>query len=210
MNRSAFITGSATRLGRHIALHLAEKGWDIALHYHSSKEQAEELCQKILNTGKKIHCNAFHQDFTQANDFSTLIQKVYQEFPNLRLLVNNASIYEAASITQSSLQAWEKHFKVNAQAPFFLMQAFAKQFFAQNQGNSTGAIINILDNKIGFYQYYYAPYVLSKKVLAELSQMAALEWAPRLRVNAISPGIILPTQSRSPEYLAWRYERSTP
>ncbi len=206
MQKSAFITGGAVRLGRNIAFYLAHQGWDIALHYHSSQYEAEKLQQEILNIGVEKHCKIFQADFTQSNDFSDLIDKVYQEFPNLQLLVNNASIYKAASIEQTSVKMWEHHFNVNVQAPFFLIKAFAKKLLLEETLSHRPNIVNILDNKISFSQYHYAAYVLSKKTLAELTYMAALEFAPQLRVNAISPGIILPIATRSPEYLKWRIE----
>ena len=210
-NPAAFITGGAVRLGRDISLHLARSGWDIALHYNSSKKAAEKTQDEIRNLGVK--CELFNCDFSlsllnQAN-FSELIGTIYKNFPRLSLLVNNASIYESATLAKTSLKVLEDHFRINFQAPFFLIQSFAKEFMrlkAKHDPKTQANIINILDNKISFTQYEYCAYLLSKQALAELNSMAALELAPQIRVNAIAPGVILPKNSRGEGYLNWRIE----
>ena len=214
MQQTALITGGAVRLGREIALHLAENGWDIALHYHSSRKQAKQTKNDIL--ALKRQCEIFSADFAKVESLTHFFPKVCQIFPRLHLLINSASIYQAASLQETSLAMWERHFSVNLRAPFFLTQAFAKHCKTQSirakkkQKNihhtDQANIINILDNKIAFAQYQYTAYVLSKKALAEFSQLAARELAPNIRVNAIAPGIILPMLSRKADYIKWRMQ----
>ena len=88
---------------------------------------------------------------------------------------------------------------MNYKAPFFLLQAFNEQV-------GQGSVVNILDNKIAFNQFHYAGYLGAKKALAELTRMAALEFAPRIRVNGIAPGVILPAATRGDRYLQWRHD----
>ena len=196
----ALITGSAHRLGSYFALHLARQGWDIALHYHSSEEKAKQLQKKIESLGRIARLYSY--DLSSDLCFDTVIKELRQDFPYLSLLINNASVYEAGTILESSPTVLDRNFAVNIKAPFLLMQSFAKHLGRNVAAN----IINILDNKIAFAQYEYAAYLLSKKALAELTVMAALEFAPNIRVNAIAPGVILPQSSRNPEYLRWRLE----
>ncbi len=211
MGKTALVTGGAVRLGSHIVLHLAQQGWDIALHYHSSCDEASKMRGRVQALGSS--CEVFFADLSKRQNFSLLFEKICALLATPSLLVNNASVYEAALLYESSWEMWERHFAVNARAPFFLMQAFAKIHKSRlgKEGSSAGAagqanVINILDNKIAFAQYHYSAYLLSKKLLRELSIMAAAELAPQIRVNAIAPGVILAMPSRTQEYLAWRRE----
>ncbi len=114
-----------------------------------------------------------------------------------QLLINSASLYDQAPILSTNRSTLEREFAVNFFAPFDLIRAFAAT-------RQPGQVINILDNKIAFAQFQYAAYLLSKKALAELTRIAALEFAPVLRVNGIAPGVVLPARERSAGYLVWR------
>lgn len=192
---AALVTGGAIRVGKAIALALAQAGYDIALHYHSSADAATQTQQEILGFG--VDCQLFPLNLQECQDFSTYISQIQQAFPKLCVLVNSASGYEQASIAETQAAQFDRLIAVNLRAPFLLSQAFAKHC-------DSGNIINIIDNKIGFKQFKYAAHLLSKKSLAEFTQIAALEFAPQIRVNGISPGVILPATTRSEEYLAWR------
>ena len=124
LKQAALVTGGAVRLGRHIAAHLAGSGWDIALHYHSSIEEAQKTRDEIRKLGSS--CEIFSFDFLREKDYGALLEKVFEHFPRLNLLVNNASLYEPASLKETSMEMWETQFAVNLQAPFFLMQGFAQ------------------------------------------------------------------------------------
>ena len=192
---AALVTGSAIRLGKHIALALATEGYDIALHYNSSKDKAEKTAQEIRTLG--VRCEAFQYNLKDAKNIHSLIEKVHEHYPELNVLVNSASGYEQHTILETSVETFDTQFALNLRAPFFLSQAFAKTVGAGN-------IINIIDNKIGFNQYNYAAYLLSKKAFAEFTRMAALELAPKIRVNGVAPGVVLPAKTRSQEYIDWR------
>ncbi|MAT50236.1 MAG: short-chain dehydrogenase [Porticoccaceae bacterium] len=195
--QAALVTGGAIRVGRHFAETLAQLGYDVAIHYNSSARPAEEAAREIRKLG--VECEIFPCDFLSGNDPSPLIERVATRFPGLSVLINCASIYNAAPTTETSLAMLQQEFMVNFFTPFLLSGAFARLV---EQGN----IINILDNKIAFQQFHYQAYLLAKKALAEFTRMAAMEFAPRIRVNGIAPGVIMPGTSRTDDYIAWRVQ----
>jgi len=197
IGQAALVTGGAVRLGKAIALALAEAGFDIALHYNSSQTPAAQTQTEIRQ--KQVKCAIFQQNLVDVSGLETLIGRAQEIFPNLRVLINSASGYQAANITDTTPELFAAMTAVNLRAPFFLSQAFAK---VVGKGN----IINIIDNKIGFNQYHYAAYLLSKKSLAELTRMAAVELAPDIRVNGVAPGVVLPSEKRNKAYVDWRVQ----
>lgn len=201
-NPAALVTGGATRLGLAFAMSLAQRGYDIALHYHSSQGSAYKAAKDIESLG--VSCEVFQADLS-SDQSGELVQQVTEHFPRLELLVNSASAYEAASIADTSLALLHQQFSVNFFAPFILTQAFAQQCNQEGIVDK-GAVINILDNKIAFQQNDYAAYLLSKKTLAEFTRLAAIEYAPSIRINGIAPGVVLPGDERTEGYVSWRVE----
>ncbi|MFN8577778.1 MAG: SDR family oxidoreductase [Candidatus Sericytochromatia bacterium] len=195
MKEAVLITGSAIRLGRAIALDFAKKGYDIALHYNSSEEQAKNTVEEIEKLG--VSCKAFKFDLSKTIELEENINKVFDYYPNLNVLVNSASAYTHGEIKETKIEDYEALFDINLKAPFFLTKFFAKNC---NKGN----IINIIDNKISYNQNAYSAYILTKKSLYELTKLSALEFAPNIRVNAVSPGVILPASVRTEEYINYR------
>lgn len=194
---AALVTGSAKRLGKAIALGLAAKGYDIAVHYNTSKAEADATVAEIQALG--VRCESFSCNLGDAAAIPALMENVVAAFPNLEILVNSASSYTQATIANTTLDIYENLVNVNFRAPFFLTKEYGRLV-------GKGNIINMLDNKIGFNQYPYAAFLLGKKALAELTKMAAIEYGPNIRVNGVAPGVILPANSRSSEYLEWREE----
>jgi len=192
---AALITGGAVRLGRAIALALAGAGYDIALHYGRSAEAAETTANEVRALG--VTCHSFSADLADATALPELVAQAQAALPKLSVLVNSASAYTQAPIAATTAEIFDQQFAVNLRAPFFLTQAFARTV-------ERGHVINIIDNKIAFNQFEYAAYLLAKKALAEFTRMAALEFAPRLAVNGVAPGVVLPATTRSDEYVAWR------
>ena len=192
MKKCALVTGAAKRLGKEIALFLAGLGYDIALHYNSSVKEA--LKTKSLIQKSNVRCELFKTDISSLKAVSKLIQNAYGKFPNLGLIVNSASIFERALISETTSELLERHFAINFAAPFILSRDFAK--ICKN-----GQIINILDTRIKSNRPTYAAYSLSKKALFEFTKMSAVEFAPKIRVNAIAPGLILPPEDKSYDYL---------
>lgn len=194
---SAVITGGGTRLGSHFALNLARRGYDIALHYNTSRDSAQQAAEEIRAMGRR--CELFAFDFSAHDEPGKLISDVKAAMPELNLLVNSASAYDAVPTAETDRAMLEKQFGINFFTPYLLTREFAKLVKAGN-------IINILDNKIAYQQYHYSAYLLSKKTLAEFTKMAALEFAPAIRINGIAPGVVLPMDSRSNDYLDWRID----
>ncbi len=197
MASTALVTGGAIRLGRAIALDLAKAGYHIALHYHSSEQAARETREEIRALG--VECELFPCDLADTAALDELAAAVKARMPGLDTLVNSASGYVQADIAATREEDFDQLFGVNLKAPFFLTQAFARH---AGRGN----VVNIVDNKIGFHQFKYAAYLLTKKGLADFTRMAALEFAPAIRVNGVAPGVTLPAGSRSEEYIAWRVQ----
>lgn len=193
--KAALITGGAIRVGKGIALALAQQGYDIALHYNSSLEAAKETQYQIQQFNVK--CELFQADLSNAHTIEPLMQQVSETFPYLDVLINNASTYQQALIQNTTLETFDEQIAMNLKAPFFLIKNYAKYL-------KKGNIINIIDNKMGFNQFHYAAYLLAKKALAELTKMAAMEFAPNIRVNGVAPGTVLPIVSRTEDYNNWR------
>ncbi|MGP9766231.1 SDR family NAD(P)-dependent oxidoreductase [Halomonas sp. AOP13-D3-9] len=194
--QAALITGGATRLGRYFCEALADAGYDIALHVNRSRKEAEEVANGIRAKGRE--CEIFSCDFLN-DDLNQLLQSAKQRFPGLNLLLNSASAYEPAPIATTELAMLETQFRVNMFTPLLLTRHFAEAV-------QEGQVINIIDNKVAYHQYPYAAYLLSKNSLAEMTRMAALEFAPRIRINGIAPGVVLPASQRTSDYIEWRVE----
>lgn len=195
---TAFITGGARRIGRRIALALAEAGWDIALHYNASRDEAEDARREIESMGRR--CALFQADLTCMEEVHALIQRVMEAEPNCRALVNNASIFERAPLMDTDEAFFDRHFHLNFKVPFFLTQSFARL-------RKQGCVINLLDTKIEQKRSNYFAYTLSKKALFEFTRMAAHELAPGIRVNGVCPGLILPPEGEDDAYLRRMAER---
>ena len=182
-NKTALITGSAKRIGRAIALGLAEKGFNIALHYNASFEEANDLKREIESLDGV--CKLFKSDLNYSSQVLSLTSEVNKEFENFNLLINNASVFEPCSFKETEVSFFDKSFNVNLKAPFFLMRDFANL-------NKEGHIINLLDTNVNQNKTGHFVYHLTKKSLFELTKLAAKDLAPNIRVNAIAPGPILP------------------
>ncbi|OSM04893.1 putative short-chain dehydrogenase/reductase SDR [Magnetofaba australis IT-1] len=185
------------RLGRALALSLAQRGYDVMIHYNSSVAQRDDTLQELAACGVDSH--ALQADLSDVAAIPELLRRAKQAMPHLGVLINSASAYQHASIMQTDAALFDQQFAVNLRAPFFLTQAFARTC-------GQGCVINILDNKINYNQFEYAAYLLAKKSLAEFTKMAAMELAPALRVNGVAPGVVLPAETRSEAYVKWRIE----
>ncbi|MFA5060189.1 MAG: SDR family oxidoreductase [Candidatus Omnitrophota bacterium] len=189
---AALITGGAKRIGQAISLSLAQLGFDIALHYNRSRKEAENTASQIRKTG--VHCEIFKADLENGRETLALIAKVSRRFPKLSLLVNSASIFKKSKLTTDNLKLFNMHFSINFKAPYILSCDFAKIC-------KSGQIINILDTHITTSKTTYPAYLLSKKLLGEFTSLAALQFAPKIRVNAIAPGLILAPAAKDETYL---------
>ncbi len=192
MTQAALVTGGAKRIGFAIAAALAERGYDIALHYHSSRSEAEQAAESIQKKGRA--CVLYPCDLNRIEDVLALIPAVFERFPGCRLLVNNASIFERAKLMETDPDLFERLFNINFRAPFFLSKIFASRC-------RSGVITNLCDAKISKEMTSYFMYSLTKKMLYEFTRMAAKELGPEIRVNAVAPGMILPSMDHTEDDL---------
>lgn len=190
----ALITGSAVRIGREIAYHLADSGWDMALHYNSSLKEGSSLEIELKARYPKQKFYLFKASLSSAGETKKLVTNVINHFGRLDLLINNAAIFEPASLSKTSVQMLDRHWQINFRAPFILINNFAN--IAEK-----GIAINIVDTRITKNDVDYFAYTLSKKALWELTKLAAIELAPGFRVNAIAPGALLSPTGKDSDYL---------
>ena len=190
--KTALITGAARRLGRAIALSLADGGHDIIVHYRSSKNEAEKLCGEIK--GKKVNAWAIEANLEDQRDVEALIRRSLECGKGLSVLVNNASIFPPGTIDAMTLEDFNKNMLVNAWAPFALSRSFAASV-------KSGAIVNILDARVPGHDPKHIAYIFSKHMLMVMTTICAREFAPRIRVNGVSPGLILPPAGKDFSYL---------
>ncbi len=177
-----------------MAFHLAEAGWDIALHYNSSLKEVSSLEADLKARYPDQRFHLFKASLNATEETEKLIPNVIHYFGKLDLLINNAAIFEPSSLKDSSLQMFDRHWQINCRAPFILINSFAKL-------SERGLIINIVDTRITKNNSDYFAFSLSKKALWELTKMAAIDLAPGFRVNAIAPGALLPPAGKDSEYL---------
>ncbi|MBN1525847.1 MAG: SDR family oxidoreductase [Spirochaetales bacterium] len=197
-NKRVLITGGAKRLGAACARDLASKGAHIVLHYNTSKEPALKLAEELKENGITVHC--IQTDLTNPGQAEKLVDKVNGLAGPIDILLNNASIYPASTIQKMSHLELFANINVNAFSPLCLSRAFAAQ-------TNDGVIINFLDTRIVEYDKLHAAYHLSKRMLAALTRMCALEFAPAVRVNGIAPGLILPPEGKDESYFEQYYDR---
>lgn len=195
MSKAALVTGGARRLGKEIAVALARAGYDIALHY--GKTSPESSVAEIRSYGVK--CDTFQADFSDPEAVDALLPAVLRQCENVELLVNSASVFDKGSIGDTETDLLRREFQINFFAPFQLSRDFYK---LKNKGH----IINIVDSNINKHHTKHAAYLLSKKTLAEFTKMAAVQFGPKMRVNAIAPGLILPPADQDEVYLKTRAE----
>lgn len=180
--KSAVVTAGARRVGRQLCFHLAKLGYDIALHYNSSKTEAEETKCEIEELGRR--CELVQADLRTRDGIESLIPRAQTVLGNLKVLVNNASVWEAGSFSQSSYGELSDNLHIHLYAPYILTRDFSNTV-------QDGSVINIIDSNITRHNSDKFAYLLTKKALYDFTLMAAAELAPRIRVNAIAPGLVL-------------------
>lgn len=181
--KTVFITGAARRLGRNFALACARAGADIVIHHAHSDTDAESLRAEIGGLNRRVW--VFHADFGDSSQTRNLIPLI-NRFTPIHYLINNAAIFESLTLETASLKDWERHIAINLTAPFLLSQAFARQ---AAQG---GRIVNVLDWRALRPGADHFPYTVSKAALAAMTRSLAVALAPKITVNGLALGAILP------------------
>ena len=188
----ALVTGGGKRLGRAMALYLARRGYDVAVHFASSRAEAEAVVAEIAAMGRRAV--ALRADLLVESQVEKLIATAVQGLGGpLTVLINNASIFEYDNIHTASRKSWDRHMESNLRAPFVLTQNFAAQVPAAGRDAAgeivaSGLVVNMIDQRVLKLTPEFMSYTLAKMGLWALTQTAAQALAPQVRVNAIGPG----------------------
>ena len=178
--KTVLVTGAAKRLGRAILLHLAGAGWNVAIHYHGSAEEAESTARDARALGAKAA--TLKADLSREEEAKALVARAAAELGPLTALINSASLFENDDWRTASRASWDAHMETNLRAPFVLSQAFARQ------APGKGAIVNIIDQRVLKPTPQFLSYSLSKAGLFWLTTTLAQALGPDIRVNAVGPG----------------------
>ena len=198
MNKTVFITGAAKRIGKEIALSFKELGWNIIIHYNSSKEDALNLAKEINNANKNTAITV-QGNLDVKEDVNAIIKEVLDAFPSIDLLINNASTFYPTPIDDISEEHWEKLVGSNLKGPLFLIQGLK-----QKLKESKGSIINITDTNLSKGVANYSIYSAAKAGLESITKGLARELAPEIKANAIAPGAML-----EPPDVTWTEEQKS-
>jgi len=181
-NKNLLITGAATRVGKAIALHFAEKGWNIALHYFRSTTKAIKL-KKIIEQ-KLVKVVLIKADLKNPKQVEKIVPLAKKKLGSIDCLINNAALFEKDDIANFTTKSWNDHFNINLLAPTILTKQFAKQASKKTVSN----IINIIDQRIFNLTPFFMSYTISKSGLQTLTKTMAMRLGPNIKVNAIAPG----------------------
>ncbi len=197
---AVILTGGARRIGKAMAVALAGRGYDIFLHFHHSEEEARGVADAVRGIG--VCCESYQADLTDPSALIEMMTAARSVFPSASLLINNASRFSRSDYITEDMCLFEEHMAIHVKAPYLTTREFARHYH-------TGLVVNMIDTKISRIPTAYFSYSLSKKSLAELTQLSAYALAPDIRVNGIAPGVILaPAEMSTPAareaYLARR------
>ena len=184
IGKTALVTGAAKRIGRAIALKLAEAGADVAITYRDSQPEAECTVREIA--GHDVEAFAVRCNLREPEEITQAVASTIEEFGRLDLLVNNAGAFASEALEKISVEQWDGMFATNTRAPFLIAQAAYPHL-----RESRGRIINI--GSLGGVHPWatHGHYCTSKAALHMLSQVMAKAWAPEISVNCVAPGMIV-------------------
>lgn len=198
-DKVVWITGAARRLGRAMALAVAERGADVVVHFRSSGEEAADVCAQIEALGRRAL--AVQADLTNVSQIRELGQQIQAHFGRLDVFVNNASTFERTPLAEIDEAAWDANLDVNLKGPAFCALEAAR--LMQLDGESAGGkIINMADSAAMRPYPNFLPYMIAKGGIITLTRALAVELAPAISVNAIAPGPVLLPESASEEEIA--------
>jgi pteridine reductase len=185
MSKTILITGAAKRIGKEIALTFCNLGWNIIIHYNSSKADAEELANQINSINPKS-AKIIQANLDISDDVQRLIQESRECFNSIDVLVNNASTFYPTPLSEVSDDHWDKLIGSNLKGPLFLIQGLKDKLI-----KSRGSIINITDTNLSKGVANFSIYAAAKGGLESITKVLARELAPEVNVNAIAPGAML-------------------
>ena len=185
MNKTIFITGAARRIGKEIALTFSEMGWNIIIHYNSSKKDANDLAKQI-NSVNPDSAKTVQGNLDIKEDIEKILNDIENFFPSIDLLINNASTFYPTPIEEISEDHWDNLIGSNLKGPLFLIKGLKEKL-----KGSKGSIINITDTNLIKGIANYSIYSAAKAGLEAITKGLARELAPDIKVNAIAPGAML-------------------
>jgi len=188
--KTVLITGSARRIGRSMAVAIAQAGADVIIHHSSSDASAEETKSEIRSLGRQAH--VIKADLSDYKQTSKLIERAWSIHP-IYAIVNNASIFDSLNLYSTTIDAWNRHLDINLTAPFLLSQSFAIKLDSKHEGR----IVNILDWRALRPGKDHLPYTISKAALVALTKSLAVALSPNILVNGLAFGAILPPSDGS-------------
>jgi NAD(P)-dependent dehydrogenase (short-subunit alcohol dehydrogenase family) len=205
MTGVALVTGGGKRLGRAMALYLAGRGLDVAVHYNGSAQAAEEVAAQIEGMGRRAV--ALQADLLSEDDTQALLPRAAQALGPVSCLVNNASVFEYDQIDTITRESWDRHLESNLRAPVVLTQALADQAPAAATDDAgeplaRALVVNMIDQRVRKLTPAFMSYTIAKMGLWAFTQTAAQALAPRVRVNAIGPGPTLQGARQSAGHFA--------
>lgn len=191
--RTVLVTGGARRLGRAIALDLAAAGWQVAVHYRGSEAEARQTAGECASHAAS---DVFQADLADEAQVRSLLPAVVQRFGRIDAVVNNASRFEHDDARSFAVASFSAHLLANTAAPVLLAQALAAHL---EQRGGTGAVVNLLDQKLWNPNPDFFSYTLSKAALEAATTLLAQALAPTLRVVGVAPGLTLTSHLLSQE-----------
>jgi NAD(P)-dependent dehydrogenase (short-subunit alcohol dehydrogenase family) len=187
----ALVTGGGVRIGAAIVEALARAGAAVVIHHRASREDAERLAHRVRAGGGKAW--TVKADLAKAKDRGRLLTDAAKAAGQpVTLLVNNASSFPEAKMSDLGFDDLCKALEVNAWAPFALTRTFAEQLPAGRRGS----VVNLVDARVADYDWSHVGYWLAKCMLADLTRACAVEYAPAVAVNGVSPGAVLGPSNR--------------
>lgn len=195
-DHTLMVTGGAVRLGKAIVLELVRAGVRrVVIHYASSAGPAHETAEEVRALGADAY--SVQADLTDREATRSLLPRAAEAAGPITLLVNSAALFLSGGLEATDEAMWEQQMALNLRAPFFLCQAFARQLPADREG----CIVNLLDTRVFRPGEDHLAYRLTKSALADLTRNLAVGLAPRIRVNAVAPGAVLPPPGEGVEHL---------
>lgn len=181
---NALVTGAGRRIGRAIALALADRGANVMIHYNTSESEASETKSRALSNG--IKAETVQADLSHPEEVEQIVDATRNALGEVQILINNASIFDHVSFRETTRDDWERNQQINLSAPVQLMKLFDQQTTGE------GRIVNLLDWRALQPQAQQFAYSVSKTGLAGVTMAAAQELGPEITVNGVAPGPILP------------------
>jgi pteridine reductase len=195
-NKTALVTGGALRIGSEVVKYYNSIGYNVAIHYNKSNNDVVDLVTNLAN--KNVLAKAYQADFCDEQSTTKLVKNVFNDFGQIDLLVNNASIFSKSNPEKFNEHEFDKNFSIHVKAPLILTSELHSQCKSKNIKSN---VVNIIDASVSRSKTSYFYYMLSKKTLFELTKMMAVEFAPHIRVNGVMPGYVVGAQDEDEKYL---------